>query len=51
MSQITLSNLAATLEALEAGEPINEVTVEPETAHWGRVALERMLELPAQAAG
>ena len=51
MSQITLSNLAATLEALEAGELVNEVTVEPETAHWGRVALERMLKLPSQATG
>jgi quinolinate synthase len=45
MSQITLVNLAATLEALKRGELHNEVTVEPDTARWARVALDRMLAL------
>ena len=27
-----------------AGEPVNIVTVDAETAHWARLALERMLE-------
>ncbi len=45
MSQTTLANLTATLEALQNGELRNEVTVEPELAHWARLALERMLAL------
>lgn len=45
MSQTTLANLTATLEALQNDELRNEVTVEPELAHWARVALERMLAL------
>ncbi len=45
MSQITLSNLSETLEALSRGEMLNEVTVDDETAHWARTALERMLSL------
>jgi quinolinate synthase len=45
MGQITVDNLAATLDALARDEPIHEVTVEAETARWAQVALERMLEL------
>ena len=45
MGMITLRKLAETLEALQRGEPPTPVTVEPETAHWARVALERMLRL------
>jgi quinolinate synthase len=43
MSQITLANLATVLSALADGEITNEVTVEADTAHWARQALERML--------
>jgi quinolinate synthase len=43
MSQTTLDNLVEVLEALARGEVTNEITVEPETARWARVALERML--------
>ncbi len=43
MSQITMTNLAAVLEALVDGELVHEVTVDAETARWARVALERML--------
>lgn len=45
MGQITLEKLARVLEALDRGDMSQEVTVEPETAHWARVALERMLKL------
>lgn len=45
MSQITLTNLAEIMDGLARGELLNEVTVEPETRHWARVALERMLSL------
>ncbi|MEJ5309369.1 MAG: quinolinate synthase NadA [Anaerolineae bacterium] len=45
MTQITAANLAAVLDALLHGELLNEVTVEPETRHWAKMALERMLSL------
>jgi quinolinate synthase len=45
MSQITLANLADVLNALSHGDLLNEVTVEPETRHWAKIALERMLAL------
>jgi quinolinate synthase len=45
MSQVTLANLAQVLETLLEGTPLNEITVDPQTAHWAKVALERMLVL------
>jgi len=45
MTQITLENLAATIEGLQRGQLSNEITVEEETARWARVALRRMLDL------
>ncbi|MGC9348238.1 MAG: quinolinate synthase NadA [Anaerolineae bacterium] len=45
MSQITLANLAETLSALREGKRPNEVTVEPQTARWAKIALDRMLAL------
>ncbi len=45
MSQITLANLAEIMDALAKGALLNEVTVEPETRRWARIALERMLSL------
>ncbi|HQE93396.1 MAG TPA: quinolinate synthase NadA [Anaerolineae bacterium] len=45
MSQITLFNLAEIMDALAHGELLNEVTVEPETRRWAKIALERMLAL------
>ncbi len=45
MSQITIDNLAEIMDALAHGELHNEVTVEPETAKWAKIALERMLSL------
>jgi quinolinate synthase len=43
MGQITLHNLAQVLEALARGELLNQVSVDSGTAHWARIALERML--------
>ena len=37
--------LDAATKGLTGGELVNEVTVDPETARWARVALERMLAL------
>jgi quinolinate synthase len=45
MSQITVGNLADTLQTLAGGELVNEVTVDRETAGRARLALERMLEV------
>lgn len=43
MYRIHPAYVAWVLEALIEGEVINQVTVDEETAHWARVALERML--------
>jgi len=43
MSRIDPMHLAWVLEGLVAGEVRNRITVDPETAGWARVALERML--------
>ena len=45
MYRIHPAYLAWVLDALLDGEVINQVTVDEETAHWARVALERMLAL------
>jgi quinolinate synthase len=53
MNMITQRNLAQVLEGLVQGEHpsptrggvLHPVVVEPETAHWARIALQRMLEL------
>jgi quinolinate synthase len=45
MFRIDLPHLCWTLENLAAGTPVNVIQVEPETARWALVALERMLQL------
>jgi quinolinate synthase len=45
MAQTTLKSLTDLLEALVAGRLVNRVTVDPETARWAKVALERMLSV------
>jgi quinolinate synthase len=47
MYRIHPAYLAWVLEALVEGEVINQVSVDEETVHWARVALERMLALAA----
>ncbi|HEV2972718.1 MAG TPA: quinolinate synthase NadA [Pirellulales bacterium] len=43
MYRIDLAHLAWSLENLAAGTPVNVIDVDPETARWALVALERML--------
>ena len=50
MNRIDLPHLAWTLESLVRGTVVNEIRVDADTAHWARVALDRMLALPGPAA-
>jgi quinolinate synthase len=45
MYRIAPQNLAWSLESLVAGQVVNEIRVDDETAHWARVALDRMLAI------
>ena len=45
MYRIDLAHLCWSLEHLVAGEPVNVIQVDEETARWSLVALERMLEV------
>jgi quinolinate synthase len=46
MNRIDLPHLVWAMETLAEGKIINQITVPPTTAHFARVALERMLALP-----
>ncbi|MDF5758508.1 quinolinate synthase NadA [Spongiactinospora sp. TRM90649] len=46
MNRIDLPHLVWALESLVAGQVVNQITVDEDTAHWARVALDRMLALP-----
>jgi quinolinate synthase len=43
MAMTKMSHLLYALEGILAGQPVNVVTVDAETAKWARLALERML--------
>ncbi|MFZ4518966.1 MAG: quinolinate synthase NadA [Microthrixaceae bacterium] len=45
MFRIDAPHLCWTLERLVEGDVVNRITVDPDTAHWARVALERMLAI------
>ncbi len=45
MFRIDGPHLAWTLEKLVAGEPVNRIAVDDDTAQWARVALDRMLDI------
>jgi quinolinate synthase len=45
MFRIDAPHLAWALENLVEGRVVNRIQVDPETAHWARVALERMLAI------
>jgi quinolinate synthase len=45
MYRIDLAHLCWSLENLGVGTPVNVIEVDPDTAHWALVALERMLEV------
>jgi len=46
MNRIDLPHLVWALEELVAGRVVNQIAVDPETAHYARVALDQMLALP-----
>jgi quinolinate synthase len=46
MNRIDLPHLVHALESLAEGTVINQITVDPDTTHWAKVALDRMLALP-----
>jgi len=46
MNRIDLPHLVWALEELAAGRLVNQITVDPDTAHHARVALDQMLALP-----
>ena len=45
MNRIDLPHLAWVLEELVAGRVVNQIQVDPQTAEWARVSLQRMLEI------
>jgi len=50
MNRIDLPHLAWALESLVDGEIVNRIVVDEETTRWAKVALDRMLALPATTA-
>ncbi len=47
MNRIDLPHFTWAMESLAAGRVVNQISVDAETAQWARVALDRMLALPA----
>jgi quinolinate synthase len=45
MFRIDAPHLCWVLERLVAGEVVNRITVDADTAQWARVALQRMLDI------
>jgi quinolinate synthase len=50
MNRIDLPHLVWALENLVEGTVVNRIEVDPDVAHWARVALDRMLALPGVGA-
>ncbi|HEY9410677.1 MAG TPA: quinolinate synthase NadA [Jiangellaceae bacterium] len=50
MNRIDLPHLVWALENLVEGRVVNRIEVDPDTAHWAGVALDRMLALPGSGA-
>ncbi len=50
MNRIDLPHLVWALESLAAGRVVNRIVVDPDVAHWARVALDQMLALPGATA-
>jgi quinolinate synthase len=50
MNRIDLPHLVWALESLAGGRVVNRITVDADTAHWAKVALDRMLALPGDTA-
>ncbi|MGH2830251.1 MAG: quinolinate synthase NadA [Actinomycetota bacterium] len=47
MNRIDLPHLVWAMENLLEGRVVNRISVDPETAHHARIALQRMLDIPA----
>jgi quinolinate synthase len=47
MNRIDLPHLVWALESLVEGRVVNRIDVDADTEHWAKVALQRMLDLPA----
>lgn len=50
MNRIDLPHFVWAMENLAAGTVVNRIEVDPETERWAKVALQRMLDLPARQA-
>ncbi len=50
MNRIDLPHLVWALESLVAGDVVNRIVVEPDTARWAKAALDQMLALPGVGA-
>jgi len=48
MNRIDLPHFVWAMENLVAGTVVNRITVDPDTEKWAKVALQRMLDLPAK---
>jgi quinolinate synthase len=48
MNRIDLPHLVWALESLADGKTVNVIDVDPDTATWAQVALQRMLDLPGR---
>ena len=49
MNRIDLPHLVWALESLADGQVVNVIEVDPDTEHWAKVALQRMLDLPGKS--
>jgi len=49
MNRVDLPHLVWAMESLVGERVVNRIDVDPDTAHWAKVALDRMLALPAPA--
>ncbi|HEX5426703.1 MAG TPA: quinolinate synthase, partial [Pedococcus sp.] len=48
MNRIDLPHLVWALESLVDGRVVNQIRVDPDVAHWAKVALDQMLALPGE---
>jgi quinolinate synthase len=49
MNRIDLPHFVWAMENLAAGTVVNRIEVDPDTERWAKVALQRMLDLPARS--
>ncbi|WP_109509958.1 quinolinate synthase NadA [Nocardioides speluncae] len=49
MNRIDLPHFVWAMESLAAGKLVNVIEVDPDTEHWAKVALQRMLDLPGKS--